>query len=749
MPKGRTIAVVSRMLRLAWDRFQRAKVSRMLHSEQDRFPNGSGRSREKRSLLRAHTEADRRGCNAGTCAMGGFAMGSGAESGDEARYSRGRRRARSADADVGGRVPLPNRAAPSTARRRDADPLRASRRRSAASRPRGRGVARARDRRRQRSLTEAFREANRSDRARADIAQVLTAVAADDLERLLRPEEIQDLSLLSIDTLLERSARSRRYRAGGRALSGSSRNERRALLDAIGFANQPPAGPRPSRRGARCALCPRGRRVAARAHDPSLVGARRARERPRARALARSHPRQRASERARGAPPARPPRSSSGDAQPRSLDERRRHDRELQRRHPSFPRRSSSAISCSPASASRPALRAVNLITAVSSDTAGEIGKALEEGQSIPVTSIDVPTGSPPDRGRAAANDRARAERCRTGTAKQRRYLRRPLAVARSLAAASPAATGFTEPPSRASPSSAPYAGWMFGEGELAVPKALAGDAALSSRRIQAAGRSALRALAGTPTAKRLAAMLRHQSEIHRLRSETLLAGRSLAAAHDIEQHGLEASPFARRMVERSMLARLLQRPADAARRRARSLQANDRGARRAQPSRRRHARSRRGALSPDREPERALRAGRSPDARADGIDRARGGEIAANELSRDASEQARLPGMERPETTSLAKVRRRVNAETTVSTIERGVRRGDRRPRPASPNRPKQRLAEALAGTARWFADEICLRRCRRECLLAPELDGRDLFFLRSHPAGIDFGAADGRRRS
>src|SRR5262249_40070803 len=48
-------------------------------------------------------------------------------------------------------------------------------------------------------------------------------------------------------------------------------------------------------------------------------------------------------------------------------------------------------------------------------------------------------------------------------------------------------------------------------------------------------------------------------------------------------------------------------------------------------------------------------------------------------------------------------------------------------------------RLATALVSAGRWFADEVCLRRCRRGCLLEPESDGRALFFDHGHPAGLD----------
>jgi hypothetical protein len=54
------------------------------------------------------------------------------------------------------------------------------------------------------ALVIAFRDVDRPERARTEIAQVLSAIAADRLEAILEPQELQDLSSLSIDTLLER-----------------------------------------------------------------------------------------------------------------------------------------------------------------------------------------------------------------------------------------------------------------------------------------------------------------------------------------------------------------------------------------------------------------------------------------------------------------------------------------------------------------------------------------------------------------
>ena len=105
------------------------------------------------------------------------------------------------------------------------------------------------------------------------------------------------------------------------------------------------------------------------------------------------------------------------------------------------------------------------------------------------------------------------------------------------------------------------YASWTFGGAELTLPRGMATDQTLSSRRLQTAARAALRSLEGSAAAGRLVAMLRHQSEVHGLRAEASLAARSLAAAREIAERGLAASGFARRMVERSVVASLVRGP--------------------------------------------------------------------------------------------------------------------------------------------------------------------------------------------
>jgi hypothetical protein len=589
-------------------------------------------------------------------------------------------------------------------------------------------------------LAAAFRAAGRSERARADIAQVLTAVAADDLERLLGPEEIQDLSLLSIDTLLDRL----RDRAGTLQVvelyQGSSRRERRALLDAIGFATGRP--------NARVRLGTALDALFAHEEDEALraLMIRRASQRSEpasARALARWLGHVHGAERRRLLEALRRLGHFGLRAGTRSLeawmsgvDTTGSFNVGI-----SFPAAldlRDLVLACISVDAG---LRAVNLITAVSPDTAGEIGKALEEGQSIPVTTIDVPTALRHIEGarqRTVELGRALPE----GYGQANHYLRRPLAVAVRPPAPLRRPAAVSRVHLAALAETSPYSAWTFGEGELETPKILASDAPLSSRRLQTAGRAALRTLAASPAAGRLAAMLRHQSEVHRLRSEPLLATRSLAAALDIEQHGLEASPFARRLAERSILSRLL--------RGQRLMRADVRELFKRSIEERSALRRRAVATLDLAEAlyrqlenlnERCAPGDRLTLVQMESVAIA-GGELAATELSRDASEQPRLPGMERHETTSVANARRRVRSATTTARIESGIAAA--LTAAAAPDR----LAATLAGTVRWFADEICLRRCRRGCLLAPELDGRELFFQRSHPAGIEAtGESDGSR--
>ncbi|MET0152824.1 MAG: hypothetical protein ABW298_09490 [Candidatus Binatia bacterium] len=590
------------------------------------------------------------------------------------------------------------------------------------------------------ALVAAFRDPRGSERARADVAQILAGVAADRLEALLEPQEIHELSLLSIDTLLDRLCDRSGMAQVVELYRGSSPNERRALLDAIAEATNRPSArirlgaaldplfPEEPDKPLRAAMI---RRVADRSEPASA--------RALGRWLGRVH----------------------GQERRRVLEALRRLEHLGMRRGArsleawvsgvdatgsfnvgiSFPgplELRDILLACISVDAG---LRAVNVITAVGADTAGEIGRALEEGQAIPIAPLDV----------AAALRHIEAARRRTmelgrtlpdGFAAAAPYLRRPLAVARAADPASEisslptaAHAGLLDVPA--------YASWLFGHAELPLPRSFTTDEPLSSRRLRVAVRATLRSLDGTPAAARLVAMLRHQSEVHRLRSESTLAARSLAAAREIAERGLAASAFARRLVERSVLATLVRGPKtlradvrDVFKRRIEQSSALRRRAvavldlaevfyRQLENFNERRAPSDRLALAQME----AMSLGAAT--------------MCAAELSRDATEQPRLPGMEGPQRTSTTVVRGRIRAEATRLGLEAAIGR-DIVANTGLLEEAALRLAAALVSAGRWFADEVCLRRCRRACLLEPEADGRALFFDPHHPAGLDFAPGD-----
>jgi hypothetical protein len=583
-------------------------------------------------------------------------------------------------------------------------------------------------------LTEAFRDPKRSEHARAEIAQVLTGVAADQLERLLEPEEIHYLSLLSIDTLLDRL----RDRAGMAQVvelyRGSSPRERRALLDAILVATARPHAqvrlgvaldplfPHESDEALRALMiqrvADRGEPAGARALGRWLAcahGAERRRVREALRRLERLGIR---------------PGARSLEAWLSGVDATGSFNVGI-----SFPgplELRDIVLACISVDAG---LRAVNLVSAVARETSREIGRALEEGQGIPVAPIDVPAALrhiEAGRLRTLALGRALPE----GFALAQPYLRRPLAVAKPTAFAAvvpPAARG-----QLATLLDAPaYATWGFGGAELSVVRSLAGEAAPTSQRLRAAARAALHDLEGSATAARLVAMLRHQSNVHRLRSETSLAARSLAAAREIEERGLSASGFARRMVERSMVASLVHGP------KAPRCEVRDGFKRTIEAT---TALSRRAVAILDlaealhRQLENlSERAAPSDRLTLAQMERAAiaAARVCVEEFSRDASEQPHLPGMEMPQTAPVAVVRRRIHSEDTRIRLEQRIA-AEITALTAAPQ-SAARLAAALVSAGRWFAEEVCLRRCRRGCLLDPDSDGRPLFFDHGHPAGLD----------
>jgi hypothetical protein len=584
-------------------------------------------------------------------------------------------------------------------------------------------------------LADAFRDPRRSAGSRAEIGQVLSAIAADHLERLLSPEEIHHLSLLSIETLLSRM----RDRAGLSQVvelyRGSSRRERRALLDAIGVATRLPRAQ--VRLGA--ALDPLFSHESDGALRELMIRRLAERREPAsARALSRwlGH--------------------SHGVERRRVLEALRRFSR-LGIRPPSpgleawmsgvdvtgsfnvgisFPAAlelRDIVLACISVEAG---LRAVNVINAASPDTVGEIGRALEEGQSIPVAPIDVPTALRHiEAARRQTIDLGRA--LPEGYTAASRYLRRPFAVSKP----DPPSTSARRPVSRAQIAALlelpPYASWTLGEAEMLLPGSFGREEPLSPRRLSAAAGRALRALHGTAAAARLLAMLKHQGEIHRLRSETPLAARTLAAAREIEQRGVCDSAFARRLVERSLVTCLVR-----GRRTPRS-DVRDLFKQRLEAG----SALRRGAVAVldlaealyrqlENLSEREAPGDRLTFAQMEAVALS-AADFCAKEFSRDAIEQPRLPGMEAPVTVPPAVVRGRVRSGGTRETLERRLE-GAIATASGSSRERSAHLAGVLVHTARWFAEEVCLRRCRRGCFSEPEADGRELFFSRSHPAGL-----------
>ena len=237
--------------------------------------------------------------------------------------------------------------------------------------------------------------------------------------------------------------------------------------------------------------------------------------------------------------------------------------------------------------------------------------------------------------------------------------------------------------------------------------------------------------------------MLRHQSEVHGLRAEASLAARSLAAAREIAERGLAASGFARRMVERSVVASLVRGP------KTPRTDVRDLLKRRIEET---SALRRRAVAVLDvaeavyrqleNRNERSAPGDRMTLAQMESLAVA-AAQACVKEFSRDASEQPRLPGMEAAEKISASAVRRRIRADATRRDLEQrvqteiGAATGLRGETAAA-------IAAALVSAGRWFAEEVCLRRCRRGCLLDPEADGRSLFFEQRHPAGLDFAPSD-----
>lgn len=598
-------------------------------------------------------------------------------------------------------------------------------------------------------LLAAFRDRRRPEAARAEIAQVLAGVAGDRLVDLLDANELAHLSTLSLHTLLERF----RDRAGLAQVIDlyrqSSGDDRRALVTAIEAATSRPSAA--VRLG--IALDPLFD------HEPDSG--------------IRIHMIQRLAAR---------PEAASASALRRWLTschggERRRVQEALQRlaRQGIRPRGTDGGLAtwlsgvdgtgCYNVGISCPAalglrdivlvcvsvetgLRAVSVIAGVGTDAVSEIRATLEESQGIPVSTVDPPS----------AFQLVRDARLRTielgrpmpaGYAAAAAYLERPISL--------PSARREPEPATSDCMSSTPtlldlpaYGSWVFPTSEipaeivadlsreLAGLEPLTGCRETGASRVGALAARAVSALEGTSIPLRLTLMLRHQAMIHRLRSEPSAADRALAAAREIESREITRSALALRMMERSL--RALRAPGI----RPPRLEVREtfkRWIEKTGRPRRRDVLTLHLAEALSRHVE-DVSERLSPSERLtlDQIERLAfdSAAITAREFTRDSTEQIGLPGFAAPQVTTRSRIRRRVRASGTRVVLQRDVASLLSRETGFADERT-QAMATAMATVTSWFADEICLRRCRRECLMDPEADGRELFYAPTHPAGLD----------
>ncbi len=601
-------------------------------------------------------------------------------------------------------------------------------------------------------LVAAFRDVGRPEAARAEIVQVLAGIAGERLDDLLDADELAHLSALSLHTLLERL----RDRSGLNQVielyRQSSADERRALLVAIETATTRPSAI--LRLGT--ALDPLFAEEPERGIRAEMIH----------RLAVRPEP---ASARALG----RWVTFCHGEERRRIQEAVRRLSRQGIR-----PGAQDGALAawisgadgtgCYNVGISFPAalglrdellacisvetgLRAVSLISTVGSEAVAEIRATLEESQGIPVATLDPPS----------AFWHVREARRRTIE------LGRPLPADYEIAAPYldrliplPA---MERNPAIAAPESATslttlldlraYGSWVFPTSEISddVVTVLAtalveiepesrGHPDSGAARFRSLATRAIANLDGPVAQSRLAAMLRHQSEIHRLRSEKSAATRSLAAAQQIEANGLTRSPFALRMMERSL--RALRAPSSRTPR-PEVREALKRKIEEAGRPRRRDVLTLHLAEALLRQTE-DINERISPSQRLtlDQIERLAlaAAAISAKEFTRDSMEQTRLPGLEAPQVATRNQVRRRLRAAATRLGLERAFYSLLERETGFTGVRA-ERMAVAMATVAQWFADEICLRRCRRDCLTEPEADGRELFYAPDHPAGLDTG--------
>jgi hypothetical protein len=605
-------------------------------------------------------------------------------------------------------------------------------------------------------LLAAFRDPAFPERARLEVAQVLAGIGSDRLASWLDPEELARLSALSLDVLLGRYDSRPGVLQVVELYRRSSADDRRALIDAIEMATRSPASkirlataldplfgaePEPALR--RCMI----ERLAGRPEPAS------ARTLARWAGLARGPERRRIREALRRLaaagvrPPARPDLAeawvsgadgtgsfSVGLAFPTALGLR------------------DVVLACIGVDTG---LRAVTLLAAVEREAVREIRESLEEIQEIPVVPVDS----------SVALGLVRSARQRSvelgrplpaGYAAAAPYLERPVPVP-------PPAEDPPRPPELPRGATETllehpaYGSWMLFREEIPPWAAAAAGEVLASsnevgeqpsalrRRLDSIAVRALRALEGGPVAERLARMLQHQAWIHRQRGETTLAWRALAAVAEVEAGPLAKSPFAVRLLERS-LQLLYERPT--APRRPEVRETFKRAIERSGPIRRRdvlvldlaeamfrHLEDRNEALSP-------LERLTLEELEAASLGAAG---LATDEFCRETAAQPPLPGFEPPLVPRSA-IRRRLRRQALRSRLE--ARLSDLLSSFASlPPERRESFAASLAGVARWFAEDVCLGPCHEQCLADPNRDGRHLFYSARHPAGPETAAILGHR--
>ena len=598
-------------------------------------------------------------------------------------------------------------------------------------------------------LAEAFGDETRAPAARAEIGQLLAAVAADRLAELLDPESLAHLSALSLETLLERY----QDRAGlGQIVSlyrSASPPDRRALLDAIEAATRSPTAA--VRLGA--ALDP----LFPEEGDPELreLMIRRVAARPEAASaatLSRWVPRCHGEDRRRVKEALRrlarfgirsPGRERPGlavDAWMSGVDGTGCYSVGL-----SFPGAlglRDLLLACIGVDAG---LRSVSLLAAVENGVVADVRDSLEQGQGIPVAAVDPSVAF-----RHVHEARRRCESLGRplppGYATLSPYLDRPLAAVSSPDAPAGAADAVAATAADSLLEHPAYGSWLFFPGEIPpVTAAAVGDAILGEssrprpasveRRLRVLAHRALDDLERSQVATRLVRMLHHQAIIHRVRAERSLAARAHAAAREIEERGLSSSRLAARLMERSL--RALHAP----------------GTHPARPEVRETLKRRIEARGPVRGREvlvlnlaealfRQLEDRNeilAPVERLtlEQIERLSlaAAEIAADEFTRDTLEQAPLPGLTGRGTVTAGTVRRRLRSRMTRLRLE-AVLEQRLAAESALPPGAARPLAAGLGMLSRWFAEEVCLRRCGETCLKAPMEDARRLFYAPAHPA-------------